>query len=74
MWGSPKTKPHSDFVVQLDEEMFAFEAQLADLRPAEGVDFGVSLKRTKDFLDSFQIYAHGRAIGRIPERPGPPSA
>lgn len=43
----PRTEPHSDFVVQLDEEMFAFEAQLSDLRPAEGVDFGVSLKRTK---------------------------
>lgn len=40
--------PHSDFVVQLDEEVFSFEAQLADLCPAEGVDFGVSLKPTKN--------------------------
>lgn len=35
--------PHSNFVVQFDEEMFALEAQLANLRPAKGVDFGVSL-------------------------------
>lgn len=30
--------------MQFDEEMFALEAQLADLRPAECVDFGVSLQ------------------------------
>lgn len=35
---------HPNFVVQFDEEMFALEAQLADLGPAERVDFGVSLK------------------------------
>lgn len=34
---------HPNFVVQFDEEMFAFEAQLPDLCPAERVDFGVSL-------------------------------
>ncbi len=28
--------------------MFALEAQLADLRPAEGVDFGVSLESTEE--------------------------
>lgn len=39
-----ETGPHPDFVVQLDEEVLAFEAQLPDLRPAECVDFGVSLK------------------------------
>lgn len=36
--------PHPDFVVQFDEETFAFEAQLPDLRPTECVDFGVSLE------------------------------
>lgn len=35
--------PYSNFVVQFDEEMFALEAQLADLGPAKGVDFCVSL-------------------------------
>lgn len=35
---------HPNFVMQFDEEMFALEAQLADLGPAERVDFGVSLK------------------------------
>lgn len=34
---------HPDFIVQFDEEMFAFEAQLSNLCPAEGVDFGVPL-------------------------------
>lgn len=40
--------PHPDFVVQFDEEVLALEAQLADLRPAEGVDFGVSLEPKKE--------------------------
>lgn len=30
--------------MQLDDEVLALEAQLADLRPAERVDFGISLK------------------------------
>lgn len=76
MKDSPRIDPHSNFVVQLDEEVFAFEAQLADLCPAEGVDFGVSLKPTKVPLYVFQIYAHERPsekISCIPERPGLPS-
>lgn len=72
--GSPKTEPHSDFVVQLDEEMFAFEAQLADLRPAEGVDFGVSLKRKKGLSGFLPNLRTRTSFGLIPERPGPPSA
>lgn len=39
---------HPNFVVQFDEEMFALEAQLADLGPAERVDFGVSLKSKEE--------------------------
>lgn len=40
---SSRMDSYSNFVVQFDEEMFALEAQLANLCPAEGVDFGVSL-------------------------------
>lgn len=40
-------RAHPDFVVQFDEEVFALEAQLADLGPAERVDFGVSLRAGK---------------------------
>lgn len=40
---SSRTDSYSNLVVQFDEEVFALEAQLANLRPAEGVDFGVSL-------------------------------
>lgn len=47
MQGVSKSNSHPDFVVQLDEEMFAFEAQLADLSPAECVDLGVSLHNTE---------------------------
>lgn len=39
--------PYSNFVVQFDEEIFALEAQLADLGPAKGVDFCVSLWNKK---------------------------
>lgn len=31
--------------MEFDEEVFAFEAQFANLGPAEGVYFGVSLKK-----------------------------
>lgn len=34
---------HPNFIVQLYEKMFAFEAQFADFRPAKCVDFGVAL-------------------------------
>lgn len=47
MQGVSNSHSHPDFVVQLDEEMFAFEAQLADLSPAECVDLGVSLHNTE---------------------------
>lgn len=40
---SSSVRSHPNFVVQFDEEMFALEAQLSNLCPAEGVDFGVSL-------------------------------
>ena len=39
--------PHPDLVVQLDEEVFALEAQFTYLGPAERVDLGVSLRDKK---------------------------
>ncbi len=42
------SRSHPNFVVKFNEEMSAFEAQLADLRPAECVYFGVSLKRREE--------------------------
>lgn len=62
---SPRIDPHSDFVMQLDEEVFALEAQLADLCPAEGVDFGVSLKPTTDPLYLYRIRARKRPSEKI---------
>ncbi len=34
---------HPSLNVEFDEEMFPLEAQLSDLRPAEGIDLCVSL-------------------------------
>ena len=44
--------PHPDLVVQLDEEVFALEAQFTYLGPAERVDLGVSLKDKKSQIKS----------------------
>lgn len=60
-------RAHPDFVVQFDEEVFALEAQLADLGPAERVDFGVSLRAGKK-KNPASASSPAAALG---SRPGP---
>ena len=47
MFGGAEYNTHMNLWVELDQESFSLEAQLANLRPVEGVYFGVALREVK---------------------------